>query len=170
MTMFRKQSLAFSLTACLAGSSGAVQAQTEIFVCTDSDGRKVYQNVGNTKGCRRLDIQPLTSVPTPRLPTPAAAPRPAAPPVTPANFPRIAADTQRVRDGERRRILEDELRAEEDRLARLRGEFNAGQPERQGDEVRNFVRYQERVTRMQEDIQRSENNIAALRRELALPR
>jgi type IV secretory pathway VirB4 component len=90
--------------------------------------------------------------------------------VTPANFPRIAADTQRVRDGERRRILEDELRAEEDRLARLRGDFNDGQPERQGDEVRNFVRYQERVTRMQEDIQRSENNIAALRRELALPR
>ena len=168
--MLRKQSLPLSLIACLAGWGSMALAQNEIFVCTDSDGRKVYQNVGNAKGCRRLDIQPLTSVSAPRLPSPAASPRTAAPPVTPANFPRIAADTQRVRDGERRRILEDELRAEEDRLARLRGDFNDGQPERQGDEVRNFVRYQERVTRMQEDIQRSENNIAALRRELALPR
>lgn len=170
MTMLRKQFLALLLTACLAGPGGAVQAQNEIFVCTDADGRKVYQNVGSMKGCRRLDFQPLTSVPAPRLPTPAVAPRTAAPPVTPANFPRIAADTQRVRDGERRRILEDELRAEEDRLARLRSDFNGGQPERQGDEGRNLVRYQEWVTRMQEDIARAENNIAALRRELALPR
>jgi len=168
--MFRRKLPVFPLAAILVGWVGLAQAQSEIFVCTDADGRKVYQNTGSTNGCRRLDIQPLTSVPAPKLPVAAAAPRAAAPPVTPASFPRIAADTQRVRDGERRRILEDELRAEEDRLARLRSDFNGGQPERQGDEGRNLVRYQEWVTRMQEDIARGENNIAALRRELALPR
>jgi hypothetical protein len=158
------------IAALLAGASLAAQAQSEIFVCTDADGRKVYQNTGTVKGCRRLDVQPLTSVPAPRASQPAAAPRASAAPVTPASFPRVEADTQRVRDGERRRILEDELRLEEERLARLRGEFSGGQPERQADEVRNFARYQERVSRMQEDIQRSENNVSALRRELALLR
>ena len=51
-------------------------------------------------------------------------------------------------------------------MARLREEFNNGEPERRGDE-RNYARYQERVQRMQEDIQRGENNIVALRREIA---
>jgi Skp family chaperone for outer membrane proteins len=90
--------------------------------------------------------------------------------VTPASFPKVEADTQRLRDTERRRILEDELKAEEDKLGKLRTEFNNGQPERQGDETRNFARYQERVVRMQEDIQRGENNVLALRRELAMLR
>jgi hypothetical protein len=149
----------------------AAHAQSDIFVCTDADGRKVYQNTGTSRGCKRLDVQPLTSVPAPKLPAGgAAAARPAAPAVTPANFPRVEADTQRVRDTERRRILEDELKTEEERLAKLRIEFNNGTPERQGDETRNFARYQERVVRMQEDIQRSENNVLALRRELGMVR
>ena len=49
---------------------------------------------------------------------------------------RVEAETQRSRDADRRRILEDELRAEEERVARLREEFNNGEPERQGDERR----------------------------------
>jgi chromosome segregation ATPase len=85
---------------------------------------------------------------------------------TPANYPRVEAETQRSRDADRRRILEDELRAEEERVGRLRDEFNNGEPERRGDE-RNYARYQERVQRLQEDIQRGENNIVALRREIA---
>ncbi len=162
--------LILATAAALLAAAPLVQAQSEIFVCTDADGRKVYQNTGSAKGCKRLDVQPLTSVPAPKLPAGSAAPRPATNGVTPANFPKVEPDTQRLRDGERRRILEDELKAEEDKLAKLRTDFNNGQPERQGDETRNFARYQERVVRMQEDIQRSENNILALRRELAMLR
>jgi hypothetical protein len=74
-----------------------------------------------------------------------------------------------VRDSDRRRILEDELRTEEDRLAKLKSEYNNGEPERRGDE-RNYALYRDRVQRLQEDIGRSENNISSLRRELALLR
>ena len=84
----------------------------------------------------------------------------------PANFPRVDRDAQRARDIDRRRILEEELKSEREKLFRLRSEFNNGQPERQGDE-RNYARYQERVARMQEDIERAEANISSLNRELA---
>jgi hypothetical protein len=147
-------------------------AQGDIVLCLDDAGRKTYQNTGSGKGCKRIDVQPITSVPAPRMPTSANGANPLRPAVDQraAGFPRVEADTQRARDNDRRRILEDELKAEEDRLARMRSEFNNGQPERNGDETRNFARYQERVARMQEDIQRSESNVTALRRELALMR
>ncbi len=154
------------------GLSARALAQSDIFVCVDEQGRKTYQNVGAPKGCKKVDVQPILTVPAPKLPTrpngsPAANESRA---VTPANFPRVDGETQRSRDGERRRILEEELRAEQDKLARLRAEFNNGEPERRGDETRNFARYQERVQRLQEEIQRSENNVASLQRELALLR
>lgn len=157
-----------AISAALLGTSllgPAARAQNEIFLCVDEDGRKTYTNTGSTKGCKRQDVGPVMTVPAPRLPARSvAANNPER--VTPANYPRVDGDTQRSRDGDRRRILEDELRAEEDRLARLRQEFNNGEPERRGDE-RNYARYQERVQRLQEDIQRGENNVVALRREIA---
>jgi hypothetical protein len=149
-------------------------AQGDIFECVDAQGRKSFTNTNENKGCKRLNVQPIATVPAPRLPATTAASN--GNPIRPAvdqraaGFPRVEADTQKARDNDRRRILEDELKAEEDRLARLRTEFNGGQPERNGDETRNFARYQERVARMQEDIQRSESNVAALRRELAMLR
>src|SRR5688572_24829286 len=87
--------------------------------------------------------------------------------VSPANFPRVDGDTQRTRDQDRRRILEDELKGEEERLAKLKSEFNNGEPERRGDE-RNFALYKERTQRLQEDIARTENNVRALAREMSL--
>jgi hypothetical protein len=152
---------------------GPAFAQADIFLCTDDAGRKTFQNTGAGKGCKRLDVQPLVTVPAPRLPPVSANSNPVRPAVdqrAAASFPRVEAETQRARDGDRRRILEDEMNSEEDKLARLRTDFNNGQPERNGDETRNYARYQERVARMQEDIQRSESNLAALRRELALLR
>lgn len=142
-------------------------AQSDIFVCTDEQGRKTYQNTGTTRGCKRLEVRPIVTIPAPKLPPQQ---RMAEAQATPVNFPRIDADTQRQRDQERRRILQDEVKAEEERLARLRQDFNDGQPERNGDETRNYARYQERVARMQEDITRAESNLAALRRELSLIR
>ncbi|MFN7359404.1 DUF4124 domain-containing protein, partial [Brevundimonas sp.] len=52
--MFRRKLPVFPLAAILVGWVGLAQAQSEIFVCTDADGRKVYQNTGSTNGCRRL--------------------------------------------------------------------------------------------------------------------
>jgi Domain of unknown function (DUF4124) len=152
----------------VAALPAIVAAQSaEIFVCVDENGQKSFQNTGNVKGCKRMDVQPILTVPAPRQP--AARTGADRPSVSPASFPRIDRETQQVRDSDRRRILEDELRAEEDRLAKLRAEYNNGEPERRGDE-RNFALYRERVQRLHEDIGRSENNINSLRRELALLR
>jgi hypothetical protein len=72
---------------------------------------------------------------------------------------------QRARDDDRRGILNDELRAEEKKLADLKGTYNSGQPERQGE--KDNAKYQERVASMKDDINRSERNIDALRREIS---
>jgi hypothetical protein len=151
----------------LLAAPAAAQGSGDIFVCKDADGRKTYQNTGSGKGCTRLDVQPALTVPAP-APRPQSA-RPAAETraISPANFPRVDGQTQRERDGDRRRILEDELAAEESKLQSLRVEYNNGEPERLGSE-RNYARYQERVARLQADLQRTENNIASLKRELAL--
>jgi len=146
------------------------QSSDTIFMCVDEQGNKSFQNVGSAKGCKRLDVGPVLSVPAAKLPagrSASAADDRAA--VSPANFPRVDRDTQRTRDSDRRRILEDELKTEEDRLVRLRAEYNNGEPERRGDE-RNYALYQDRVQRLREDITRVETNVGALRREIALLR
>jgi hypothetical protein len=157
------------LWAGAAAPWSAFAQSSDIFMCVDEQGNKSFQNVGNGKGCKRVDVGPVLSLPAPRQPANRNA-RPAAEDrgsISPASFPRVDRDTQRTRDGDRRRILEDELRAEEERLGRLRAEFNNGEPERRGDE-RNYALYQERVERLREDIARVETNVGALRREIAL--
>jgi len=153
------------LAAALAVVPTALRANGDIFVCRDAEGRKTYQNTGGGKGCTRVDVQPVLTVPASRQPS--ARPATEARAISPANFPKVDSQTQRTRDGDRRRILEDELGSEEARLQALRAEYNGGQPERLPGE-RSDARYQERRTRLQADLHRTENNIASLKRELAL--
>jgi hypothetical protein len=108
------------------------------------------------KGCRTIEGAPITIVQSTRPRAPASA----------GSANGKADPNARSRDSDARRILMDELRAEEERLAAMKSEFNGGEPERKGDE-RNFQRYQERVSEMRVAIQRKEADIAALRRELA---
>jgi hypothetical protein len=137
------------------------QAGGGVFRCTDADGKVEYRNVGDTKGCKRVETETINTVPFPR-----AAPKPAA---DAKGGPRVDAGAQRARDSDRRRILEDELANEQKRLAELRAEFNNGEPERRGDE-RNFQRYADRVEKLKADISRSEANVESLRRELGAVR
>ena len=76
------------------------------------------------------------------------------------------ANEQRARDSDARRILENELRAENERLVMLQKEYNNGEPERRGDE-RNYQKYLDRTAEMKAGIARKENDIPALKRELA---
>ena len=157
--------LSAALATVLAASPLAALANSDIFVCQDADGRKTYQNTGAGRGCRRLDIQPLLSVPAPRQQATRASTD--VRPISPASFPRVDSQTQRARDGDRRRILEDELGAEEAKLQALRTEYRNGAPERLASE-RGHAGYQERVAKMQAELQRTENNVASLKRELTL--
>lgn len=167
------KTLALTLvSSALAAASLAAQAQSssDIFMCVDESGNKTYQNVGHGKGCKRLDVGPVLSVPAPRMPPQrAATASPEKFSASPASFPRVDRETQRSRDNDRMRVLEDELKAEEDKLARLKAEYNGGEPERRGDE-RNFALYAERVQRLRDDVARAEGNVNALRREIALLR
>lgn len=112
------------------------------------------------KGCRAIEGTPVTVVPATR-PRPPAASSPGARP----GDARVDPAEQRARDSDARRILSDELRREEERLAAMKREFNNGEPERRGDE-RNYANYQERVAEMRAAITRKEADVAALRREL----
>ena len=78
---------------------------------------------------------------------------------------KVDVGAQRTRDTDRRRILEEELAAEEKRLADLKKEFNNGEPERQGDE-RNYQKYLDRSEKLKADVARGEANVDSLRREL----
>ncbi len=151
-------------------STGALAQSSDIFVCVGENGEKQFTNTGNVKTCKRMDVQPILTLPASRVPQSRNGVQPAVEQrasVSPASFPRVDGDTQRTRDQDRRRILEDELRGEEERLAKLKSEFNNGEPERRGDE-RNFALYKERTQRLQEDIARTENNVRALAREMSL--
>lgn len=114
------------------------------------------------KNCRTIEGAPVTIVQTPK-PAPARAKEPI------ASGPRegkVDPNAQRQRDADARRLLEAELRREEARLADLQKEFNNGEPERQGNE-RNYQRYADRVNEMRSAIARKEEDIAAIKRELA---
>jgi hypothetical protein len=159
-----RQSL-FLLINLVLASAGAVAQTDSIYVCVDDDGHKTYQNSSDGNACHRVDGV-IATIPATDLPRGGAGRSGARPSIAPASFPRVDASTQRLRDGDRRRILEEELRSEEDRLAHLRSEFNHGQPQPASDETFGTGRYREHVQRLFEDIERSEGNIASLRREL----
>jgi len=113
-------------------------------------------------GCKRIEGAPVTIIQMtkPRASTAAV---PAA--GGGSSGARVDPVAQRARDSDARRILEGELRAEEEKLAVMQKEFNNGQPERQGDE-KNFQKYLDRVSDMRAAIARKQTDIAALQREI----
>jgi hypothetical protein len=115
------------------------------------------------RGCRGIEGAPVTVVQG-RPPAKATGPAAAGSGARPGE--RVDPAAQRARDSDARRILGDELRREEERLAAMQKEYNNGEPERRGDE-RNFQKYQDRVAEMKAGIARKEADIAALKRELA---
>jgi hypothetical protein len=154
--------------------TGAV-AQSVVYRCVDKEGRVLYTDT-NGGNCKVVDsiISGAISAPPASSRAPASGMRQgagrsasssAAPTASPANFPRVDNATQRARDDDRREILNEELRAEEKKLADLKRDFNNGEPERQGNE-KNYAKYQERVAHMRDDIARAEKNVEAIRREI----
>ncbi|MGO4331523.1 DUF4124 domain-containing protein [Cupriavidus sp. 2TAF22] len=151
--------------ALLAWSRPAPAQSGDIYVCAGPNGVPEYRNGNGGKGCKRLSLPEVTTVPGTRV-SAAGAAKGSAPATTPATFPRVDSATQKSRDGERRAVLEQELQSEEAKLAGLRAEYNNGQPERQGNE-RNYQRYLDRTAALRDDIARGEANAASLRRELS---
>jgi len=157
-----------TLATCLLAGVGvtasvAAWAQTRtVYRCPNNVyTSEITEKEAKERGCRTIEGAPITIVAPPK-----PAPRPGAANGARGEGEKVDAKQQRERDSDARKILEAELKREEDALAALQKDFNAGEPERQGGE-RNFARYQERVDEMRKAIERKQADIAALRRELA---
>lgn len=159
--------LAALATVCAASAHAQTAASAVVYRCpghpvlyTDAISPKEAKD----KNCQVLEGAPITVIQNVKSrPAPSSASGSRA--VSPAGS-RVDPADQRVRDNDARRILEAELKREEDRLATMKVEYNNGEPERHGNE-RNFQKYQERVAEMKSAIARRESDIAALKREIS---
>ncbi|HSB48007.1 MAG TPA: DUF4124 domain-containing protein [Burkholderiales bacterium] len=143
--------VAFALT---AGT-----ARADIWECVDETGNKRFTNIrSEAKGCRLLHVSPLNTVPATKPQARATA--------TPPGFPRVDGETQRQRDADRRRILEQELASEQKLLEQARSELAVQDSMRLGSE-RNYQRVLDRLEPYQRKVKLHEDNISNLRRELA---
>jgi hypothetical protein len=166
-SLLRRARRALPLLAAAALARAPAQAQSAVYKCVDEHGRVEFTDTAR-RGCKALDLPGFIAAPPQRSSPPPATRQGSAPtpPASAAGFPRVTNLEQRARDDDRRGILNEELRAEEQKLAELKRVFNNGEPERQGNE-KNYAKYQERVAQMRDDIARSERNIDALKREIA---
>lgn len=138
-------------------------AQTPIYRC----GTEYTNNPTpeQRKTCKALDGGNVTVIPTPRTTPRAAVPASAASAQsTPA---KVDPATQKARDSDARSILEAEQRRTEQQVEELRRQYNGGQPERLGEEVRNQQKYAERVAALKASLARAESDLAGIQRELA---
>jgi len=159
--------LVVSATYLLA--SGAI-AQDRIFRCEGNE----YTNNATTaaqRGCKLVEGGNLTVVTAPRR---AAAPSPSGERVAAASSTtaspassRIDTAEQRSRDSDARAILESELKKVEAKQAELLKEFNNGEPEKRGSELRNNQFYLDRIAEMKAQIARNDSDIAGIKREIS---
>lgn len=148
-------------TALLAlAVSGAQAAQDIYYRCPNN----VFTNTltpkeAEAKGCKAMEAQQTTTIPAPKV-------RPAAVASPGAASSRIAAQEQKSRDSDARKILQDELIKAQAQLDALQKEYNNGQPERRGDE-KNYQKYLDRTADLKAQIERTQSDISAITRELA---
>jgi hypothetical protein len=158
----------------LIGAGFPPLATAQIYRC-ETNGVVDYNNnaaSAKSKSCTVASLPTITTIPAPVLPAAPKAgtasanssPKASSTP-TPGSFPKVDSGTQKARDNDRAAILDEERRKENAKLQELKKEYNGGEPERRGDE-RNYQKYLDRVEKLKEDIQRSENNLKSLDREL----
>lgn len=132
--------------------------QAEIYKAVDEDGHVTYSSTP-IKGGKKLILEPL---PTMKPMTPAS-----------SDFPKVDNETQRARDDTRRKILQDELNAEEKLL--IEAERNLMESESNpevykgtdGRTYRNVAKYDEKIKPLQDQVDLHKNNIQALKTELS---
>ena len=135
------------------------QALADIWECVDANGNKRFTNIkSESKGCRMIDVAAPNVVPGGKPPAKTAE--------SPKNFPKVDKDTQKQRDNDRRKLLEQELANEERLLAQAKKELAEQESIRLGSEV-NYQRVLNRLEPYKKNVALHENNVANLKRELA---
>ena len=131
----------FLLLACVCGGITVNAGADTLYKCMDDSGE--------------LPVTTLAAPPKSAQRTP-----------TPGNFPRVDGDTQRGRDNDRRKILEQEFNTEQQNLEKARKALAEGEATRLGDE-KSYQKYLDRVQELREGVTLHERNVEALKRELA---
>lgn len=147
-------------------------AHADIFKCVDDVGNVTYTNAKAGKNCKALPNDlPVSSVPSASTSAPAKKATTTAA-KTPSSFPKVDGETQRARDNDRRKILENELAAEQKAFEQAKKELDEAEssPEtfrlKGGGIGRNVAAYEEKVKPLQDKAALHERNIEALRKEI----
>lgn len=139
----------------------------------DADGRIIYTNVP-LKGAKKLTCFGFDgSVKSSGSTAPRAN--------TPANFPKVDTNTQKQRDDVRRKVLEEELEAEQKALDQAKKDYAEGESDPEVFKTtitgkdgkpqtvtrRNVVAFEEKMKKLQENVDLHQKNIEMLQKELA---
>ncbi|MCM5680228.1 hypothetical protein M8A51_11865 [Schlegelella sp. S2-27] len=144
-------------------AAGTALAQGQVYRCPGNNfTNSLTPKEAEERGCKVVEGGNVTVVQS----RPPAAKAPAVAPAPRSAESRVSDNDQRARDSDARRILENELKREEEQLANLQKEFNNGEPERLGNE-RNYQKYLDRVAELKANIARKESDIASIKRELS---
>ncbi len=158
----------FLLYAALFATQAHAQAQVpdRMYRCDDN----YYTNSLNdpkARGCKLLESGNITVVQGTK---PAAVQTgvklAVATPSSTSPGQRVDVNDQRARDADAKGIMETELRRAEARKTELALEYNNGEPDKRGDESRNYQKYLDRVAELKANLGRVESDIAGIRREL----
>lgn len=136
----------------------ALPVQAEIYKCVDASGGTLISNSRVDKNCKPVLTGPDNTLPAAKARAAAANP-------SPAGFPKVQEDTQKARDNDRKRILEQELSGEQRNLELARKELAEQEAVRNGDE-RNYQKLLDRVQPYKERVAQHERNIQAIQKEL----
>jgi len=140
--------------ACLAHA----QQPSTIYGCVDASGHRYYTNVkADADGKKCAVVQREVSV-VPATPVPRQSQSPAG--------TKVQQDTQKARDDARRRILQEELENADKALSAAKQKLAEQESTRSGDE-RNYQRVLDRLKPFQQEVERQQENVAQLKRELS---
>lgn len=147
-------------------------AQAEIYKAVDENGHVTYSSTP-IKGGKKIVLEPLPTMVPPARPGATASPE---------GFPKVDDATQKGRDETRRKILQDELAAEEKLLEEARKNLKEGEEKPEVFRVvtgkkpdgspivetrRATGRYEEKIKALTEQVDLHQKNIDALKIELS---
>ncbi len=154
-----------------------VLVHAEIYKHVDAEGRVTYSNV-KLKGAKKLDLEPAdTNFGGDNSAVSRAATRaPQSKTATPASFPKVDAGTQNQRDNKRKEILQAELEAEKQALAKAKEAYIEGESKPEvyqkknangtTSTFRNVAKFQEKMSGLQADVDAHQRNIELLTKEI----
>ncbi len=143
----------------LTGTYAAQAQGGTIYKCTSPDGAIIISNTKMDKNCKAVVSGPDNALPAPKAGKAAASP-------TPSGFPKVPEEAQKARDTDRKRILEQELAAEQKNLEQARKELAEQEAVRGGDE-KNAQKVIDRIQPYKDRVAQHERNIAAINKELS---